>query len=156
MPLPHYGVSAHGFEVAVESSPVVSGTFVPVGGLNSDITLAFSRAWTKTTPHNRRVSGGITSNVIELGEVPFELNYDPAATTGAEGHAALAAHFWANESFGVRMRGPEGATGDDEVIVSGELTGYEQRNPVDAGQRVLALVFHPSGPFIVDGVEYGT
>lgn len=150
MPISGYGVSGHGVSVAVEDIPVVSGTFVDVGGLNSNIDFGFTREWTKTTPHNYRVDGGVTSNNIARDEFSFEVNYEH----GTDHDDILRDHFLANDTFGLRFRGPSGSAGNDEIIMSGELTSWKIMHPVDSGERKASMTFRASGPFIVDGTVY--
>lgn len=146
-----YGISGHGYEVAVEGDPAgAPDTYTVVGGLISDVVNKISRAFTATNPHNLNVDGGIVSNVITRPDMTFENNYIPG---NAVHDGMIRTHFRNNTEFKVRLRGPGGSAGVDEQIHTGRIIDLEWRSPSEGG-RVLAWMFRPIGPFIIDGVTY--
>lgn len=147
-----YGVSGHGYEVAVEADPIgTPDTYTVVGGVSSDIVHAWTRAFTKTMSHNVGVDGGVVSNIIERGEMALQCNYIPG---NAVHDGIIRTHFKNNTEFKIRLRGPGGSAGNDEVIHSGKIISTEYTSPIEGGARVLAWTFAPIGPFVVDGVTY--
>lgn len=147
-----YGISGHGYKVYVEADPVgAPDVWTQVGGLTSEVVNEWTREYTKTTPHDAGVGGGITSNVIERTEHTFENNYIPGNSVF---DGIIRTHFRNNQEFKIRMLGPGGSAGNDEIIETGNITKISYKSPNAAGQRVLTWGFMGSGPFVVDGVTY--
>jgi hypothetical protein len=150
-----YGVSGHGYEIAVEADPVGNpDVYTVVGGLSSDIVDKYTREYTATMSHNVGVDGGVVSNIITRPDATYENNYVPGGVNSAVHDGIIREHFRLNREFKIRKRGPGGSTGNDEIIETGKVIDYEKRSPIGGGARVLAWVFRPIGPFTVDGVDY--
>lgn len=147
-----YGISGHGYEVAVEADPVGQpDQYTPVGGLSSDVVHNWTREFFETMSHNVGVDGGVVSNLIKRADMALENNYIP----GDPVHDGIIRnHFKNNTEFKTRLRGPGGSAGVDEVIHSGKVISIEYRSPIGGGARIQAWTYRPMGPFIVDGETY--
>jgi hypothetical protein len=146
-----YGTSGHGYKVYVEADPIgAPNTWTQVGGLTSDVVFDWTREFTKTTPHDVGVGGGVISNVIERGEMVMENNYIPG---NAVFDGIIREHFRLNREFKMRWLGPGGSAGVDEIIQTGGITKLGGKGP-NTGQRMLTWTFTPIGSYVVDGVTY--
>lgn len=149
-------VSGHGATIAIELDPTLSpGVFTTVAELNGDITWpGLNRPATEVTPHQDTIDSHVTGR---LGREPlsFTVNYvfddeTHDSTTG------LQAKIIANEFFGVRLRGPNGTTGSDEIIASGHVTAITHVDPVREGARSSQVTMVLSKAQKIDGVVVGT
>ncbi len=147
-----YGTSGHGYKIYVEADPVgAPDNWTQVGGMTSEVVHEWTREYTKTTPHDAGVGGGVISNVLERTSHTFENNYIPG---NAVFDGIIREHFRLNREFKVRMLGPNGSAGTDEIIETGGIIKLGQKSPNEAGQRVLTWEFMGVGPYSVDGVTY--
>lgn len=147
-----YGTSGHGYKLYVEADPVgAPGVWTQVGGLTSEVVQEWTREFSKTTPHDAGVGGGVISNVIERTSHTFENNYIPG---NAVFDGIILDHFKNNREFSIRMLGPGGSAGVDEIIETGGIIKHSRKAPNEAGQRVLTWEFMGVGPFQVNGATY--
>lgn len=148
MPIDGYGVSGHGVVVETEGAPIVQGTFSAlISGVTSDLSFpGTTRTFTKTTPHDKGVDGGITENVMQREPLDLEINY----IAGSNHDTVLFDHYVNNRSFGVRLTGVNNGI---QVIQSGELASWNLTHPNEGPQKLMCTM-NFSGPFIVDGEVY--
>ena len=148
-----YGTSGHGYKIYVSADPVGAPDLLDtlVGGMTSEVMHEWTREFTKTTPHDVGVGGGVISNVLERVSHTFENNYIPG---NAVFDGIIRENFRLNREFKVRMVGPNGSAGNDEIIETGGIIKLGQKAPNEAGQRVLTWEFMGVGPYVVDGVTY--
>lgn len=147
-----YGTSGHGYKVYVEADPIgAPESWTQVGGMTSEVVHEWTREYTKTTPHDAGVGGGVVSNVLERTSHTFECNYIPG---NAVFDGIIRTHFRNNTEFKVRMLGPGGSAGNDEIIETGRIIKLGQKAPNAGGPRVLTWEFMGIGTYVVDGVTY--
>lgn len=147
-----YGTSGHGYKVYVEDDPVGNPDhYELVGGLTSEVVHEWTREYTKTTPHDAGVGGGVISNVLERTSHTFENNYKPGNVIYDN---IIREHFRNNREFKVKMVGPGGSAGNDEIIETGGIIKLGYKAPNEAGQRVMTWEFMGVGAYQVDGVTY--
>lgn len=147
--------TGHGSLIAVEVDPVgAPNVFQTIGDQTQDTRFKWNLGGTENTPHNVNASTYEPDAVFELEEINIEVNFkygDVAAY-----HMVMRDHFLNKRTFKIRLRGPGGTTNTDEKIFTGYLSSWEQSNPRKSGSRKATGTFRPSGPFIVDGVTYGS
>lgn len=154
------GRAGHGASVAVElgSAPgyvPVSGVFTEIPELRGNIPgLSGNRATENITPHNDDIDSH-TSGPIVRPAWQFTINYVPGNPVHEGLRSAWLDPDPTNRRRGWRFRGAGGSDGVDEVIVSGELVGWEDSSPEGAAPRQATLTIQPSKAFIIDGVEHG-
>lgn len=148
--------TGHNATMAVElGAPPVSGVFTNIPELTGDLKgLSGTRDWTQFTPHGTTIDRG-ASGAIKRGPQNFTLIYDPSNATHTGLRAAFLAPLKVNRRRGFRFWGPSGSAGVDEVIQSGEITGWDDTAPEDAGLRNVAVTVNFDGDAWVDGVRYG-
>lgn len=147
-----YGTSGHGYKVFVEADPIGQpGIRTQVGGMTSEVVHEWTREYTKTTPHDAGVGGGVVSNVLERASHTFENNYIPGDPV-LDG--IIREHFRLNREFKVWMQGPGGSAGVDEIEETGRIIKLGQKAPNEAGPRVMTWEFMGIGSYAVDGVTY--
>jgi hypothetical protein len=147
--------AGHGATIAIESNPVVAGTFVVVAELNGDITWPeLNRPVTEVTPHQDTIDSHV-HGVLTRGPLTWSVNfiYDNATHDASTG---LYKHMIENTRFGVRLWGPGGSAGDDEWIMSGQISTITQTSPVREDVRTAEVTFQPSKAMKIDGVAVGT
>lgn len=148
--------TGHNATMAVElGTPPVTGVFTNIPNLTGDI-MGFSstRDWTTFKPHGSEIDRG-ASGAITRGPMNCTLIYDPTNATHVALRAAYTAPAKVNRRRGFRFWGPSGAAGVDEVIQSGEITGWEDTAPEDAGLRSVALTINFDGDAWIDGALVG-
>lgn len=148
--------TGHNATLAVElGAPPVGNVFTVVPNVTGDL-MGFSgtRDWTQFTPHGTTIDRG-ASGAIKRPPMNFTLIYDPASATHVALRSAFLAPLKVNRRRGFRVQGPSGSAGVDEVIQSGEITGWEDTAPEDAGLRAVAVTVNFDGDAWVDGVKYG-
>lgn len=155
--------SGHYATLAFESGAVtagaiaapVSGTFTAVPGIQGDI-LGFSgtRATTKFTPHGQNIGQAVTGPV-ERDDQSFSINFDPSVAVHVAMRAAYLANTTALRRRGWRYWGPSGAAGSDEVIQTGEISGWKDSAPEGAGVRKVDVTITFTSPEVkIDGVIF--
>lgn len=138
--------------IAAELDPVgAPDVFTTIGELNDTISMNMNRNSIEAIIHNSTVDRYIPSDIIRRDVRNIGVNYIYGNST----HAAMKNHFLNATTFKIRTRGPQGLADTDEVIESGFLESWNEENPID-DRRTAAGSFRPSGPFTIDGVEYGT
>lgn len=149
-------VAGHGATLAVELDPVASpGVFTTIAELNSDLTgLGLSRPETNVTPHEDTIDSWVTG-VLMREPWTVSVNYIHGNAT----HDALRGFMLENDPAdrrtGFRFRGPQGTSGVDEIIASGEVTSWNETNPVREGARTAEVTMRMSKAMKIDGVVYG-
>lgn len=145
-------VAGHGATLAIELDPVgAPGVFTTIAELNGDLTgLGLSRPVTETTPHEDDIDSHVTG-VLKREPWSFTVNYIHANTT----HDALREAILTQLRMGFRFRGPGGTDNTDEIIASGEVTAWNETNPVREGARTAEVTAVMSKAMKVDGVLYG-
>jgi hypothetical protein len=146
-------VAGHGATIAMELDPTGSqGVFTVIAELNSDLTgLGLSRPTTDVTPHQDTIDSHV-SGVLRREPWTFTVNYVYADTT----HDGLRTALLTQERTGFRFRGTGGTTDTDEIIASGEVTSWNETNPVREGARTAEVTVIASKEMIVDGTSYGS
>lgn len=148
--------TGHNATIAVElGTPPTMGVFTNIPELTGDI-MGFSgtREWTQFKPHGSTIDRG-ASGAIGRGPMNFTLIFDPDKTAHTDLRAAFLAPLKVNRRRGFRFWGPSGSAGVDEVIQSGEVTGWEDTAPEDAGLRSVAVTVNFDGDAWIDGVKHG-
>lgn len=146
-------VSSHGALLLVELDPVSApGSFTAIAELNGDISgLGLERGETEVTPHNDDIDSYVTGP-LKRKPLTISVNY----IFGEPTHDVLRTSILQRVRRGYMFRGPDWSTpGEDEVISSGEVTSWDQTNPVREGARSAEVSIRMSKQMIVDGVEYG-
>lgn len=145
-------VAGHGATIAMELDPTgAAGVFTTIAELNGDLTgLGLSRPETDVTPHQDDIDSWVTG-VLMREPWTFSVNYVYADTT----HDALRTAILDKTRHGFRFRGPGGTTDTDEIIASGEVTSWNETNPVREGARTAEVTLRMSKAMIIDGEEYG-
>lgn len=148
--------TGHNATLAVElGTPPTMGDFTNIPELTGDLMgWAATRDSTQYLPHgstiDRRASGG-----IKREPMTFTLIYDPDNATHTGLRAAFLAPLKVNRRRGWRFWGPSGSAGTDEVIQSGEIIGWNDTAPEDAGLRSVELTVAFDGNAWIDGVLQG-
>lgn len=138
--------------LAAELDPVgAPDVYTTVGELNDTLDVNMTRNMIEALIHNSTVDRYIPSDIIRRESIEIGVNYIYGSAT----HEALKSHFLDGQEFKIRMRGPQGLADTDEIIMSGFLESWMESNPID-DRRTVRGTFRPSGPFTIDGVEYGT
>lgn len=148
--------TGHNATLAVELGlPPVMGVFTSIPNLTADI-MGFSatRDWTQFTPHGSEIDRG-ASGAIKRGPLNCTLIFDPSNATHTGLRDAFTAPLKVNRRRGFRFWGPSGSAGTDEVIQSGEITGWEDTAPEDAGLRSVAVTINFDGDAWIDGTLVG-
>ena len=146
-------VGAHGTLIATEAFPVVPATFIDIAELTSDIDFGFTRPYADTTPHNDTIDSG----------VPGVMRRDPINVAGnfifnGASHDHLTGvqkHWVEGDKFGILFKGPEWASGVDEIIASGHIIAFKRVAPVSEGPFGFEAIFMLSGVMSIDGVDVG-
>jgi hypothetical protein len=146
-------VSGHGATIAVELDPTGSpGNFTVIAELNGDLTgLGLSRPETEVTPHQDTIDSWVTGSLMREPWT-FTVNY----IYGNNTHEALRDAILGRTRTGFRFRGPDGTDDTDEIIASGEVTNWNETNPVREGARSAEVTLRMSKAMIIDGVSYGS
>lgn len=145
-------VAGHGATVAVELDPSgAPGVFTTVAELNGEIQEpGLNRPVSETTPHQDTIDSYVTGR-LGRDPVTFSVNYifDDAS------HVALRQKIIDNEFFGIRIWGPGGSDGSDEIIASGHMTNIRIVNPAREGARTAEMTIQLSKAQKVDGTAFG-
>jgi hypothetical protein len=147
-------VAGHGALIAVESSPIVAGTFVDIAELTSDLDFGVNRPSTDVTPHNDTIDAHIVG-VMRRDPLALVGNFifDGATHDQATG---LQKHWIDGDKFGILFKGPAWAADTDEIIASGYITNFMRTAPNSEGAYGFEATLQPSGPMKIDGVTVGT
>lgn len=150
-------VAGHGATWAMELSLLTPGVFTTIAELNSDLMgLSLSRPVTPVTPHQDTIDSKVTG-VLQRQPLTLTVNYVHGDSTHAALRAALLAATPALRRRGFLFRGPGWSVpGTDEIIASGEVTAFEETNPVVEGPRSAQVTIEFSKAMIIDGVSYGS
>ena len=149
-------VPAHGVTFSMELDPTGSpNVYTEIAEIIAVDSPNVSREATETTPHNATVSVHTVSNRMLHGELSLGINYlheheTHSAATG------LKNALYDNETRGFQFLGHLGASGVDELIISGKVLNFVPEDPVRTGQRQATVTIQPSGPFVDDGTITGT
>lgn len=149
-------VTGHGATIAMELDPSSSqGTFTVIAELASDITgLGLSRPTSDVTPHQDTIDSHV-SGVLQREPWTFTVNYIHGNSTHT-GTGSLRDAILNQTRTGFRFRGKDGSSGDDEIIASGEVTSWNENNPVREGARTAEVTIVVSKAMILDGTSYGS
>ena len=149
------GVAAHGAELAFEKDGDAAGTFTVIAEIIGDVNVSFGReSFRISTPHADTIdSHGV--GPITRGEYTYEVNFLDGNATHDEG-TGIQKRLLDGDKVGFRFRGVGGGASDDEVIFTGYITSFEQRNPGETGARTATFSVQPTGAFIIDGTSFGT
>lgn len=147
--------SGHGTTIAIELDPVgAQGVFTTIAQLNGDIAWGFNRPEEDVTGHESDIDTWVLG-VFTRDPLSFGVNYifdDPTHSASTIGSSiGLLGKLRTNDCFGFRLRGPEGAAGQDEWIASGQVQAFNATSPVRVGARTAETTIRASGPMIFDG-----
>ena len=148
-------IAGHGALIAMEVDGDAAGTFTTVGELNGDINMgALTRPETEVTTHQDTIDQWIQGR-LGRDAITWSVNFifDDETHDHLTG---LRKRIIDGDIFGLRVRGPNGTTDTDEIIVSGFLTNVGlSTNPVREGARTADVTFRPSKQMKIDGVLIG-
>lgn len=146
-------VNGHGTVVAIELDPLnMPGVFTNVGEVSSDVTYPpLSRDKTDVTPQEDNISTSIFGYLM-AGEAKFDINFIFSLNTH-NSTTGLLSHISKIQNRGMRIRGPQGTSGMNEWIFSGQVSNVS-RVGMNKGQDKAAITFQPSGPFIMEGAIF--
>jgi hypothetical protein len=143
----------HGASIAMEMTPLVSGVFTVVPEIGEEISWPeFSTPETNVTTHDQDIDSWIPG-VPMRGPFTFSVyfRHDNAV------HQELQSAPHDGVKRGWRLRGRNGSAGVDEVIASGFIQSFGPiTHPPREGVRKANVVVRFSGPYWLNGVQYGT
>ncbi len=155
--------SGHGVTIAKEMNPVSApGVFTVVGEVMGDVKWPpESRTKTDVTPHTDNSDSYVFSYWIR-GPLGFGINYLYANSThgfgtgGIQGDLANTSPGSGGVRAGWRITGPRQTPGAgvDEWIFSGNVETFARTSKNKAEDSATVTV-QPSGPWMVNGVQYG-
>lgn len=146
-------VSGHGASIAMETDPTGAPyVFSAIGEIRGNVTYKHNLASTETTPHNGNMDTYTPDGRITRDAITITVNY----LYGIPGtyHKLLKDFKHSKTWFRLRIRGPQGVAGSDEVIYWGFLESFQENNNERTGAREAVFVYRPSGPMTLDGVLY--
>lgn len=149
-------VPGHGATIAIELDPTgAQGVFTVVAELNGDITWPeLNRPETETTPHQDDIDDWVMGR---LGRGPLSFTVNFIFNNSTHDHLTGLYHMIIdNVLFGIRMRGPGGASNTDEWIASGHVQAISQVSPVREGVRSSEVTIRLRKQMKIDGVLVGT
>ena len=145
-------VAGHGTLVYTTLDPVGSpSTYTLVAKVIGDVmSPGLQRPSDEVTGHEDDIDSYVTGRLAR-DEISFELAYMYDHTS----HSGIQALLLTPADCGLKIVGPEGSAGVDEIIVSGRWTAFKWTSPAKQGVRGATATFRPSGPMIIDGETYG-
>jgi hypothetical protein len=152
MPSSSNAISGHGVQMAIEKFGDPQGQFTVVSELTGDIKRPeMSRPEVEVTPHNDDIDTWVLS-VLTRASVPFTCNfiYNDPTHDAAHGFQKL---FAVNQIFGMRLRGPNGLPGANEVILSCQVQKLGVVDKIKGVEEMMVTV-RPHGYMLVDGLPY--
>lgn len=145
----------HGALIAMEQLPLTTpGVFTTIAELASDIIFPeIIRSETEVTPHQDSIDSWVLG-VPKRGAITFTVNFIYNDAT----HDHLTGAYKSikgNEKRGFRIRGPLGAAGVDEWIMSGQISAINNnKSPIRQGVRTADITVRFSGAMIIGGIVY--
>jgi hypothetical protein len=152
MPSSSKAISGHGAQVAIEKFGDPAGQFTVVAELTGDVKRPeLTRPEVEVTPHNDDIDTWVLS-VLTRTPLTFTNNFiynDPTHDASFGFQKLLAV----NQIFGVRVRGPNGVAGANEMILSAQVQKLGVIDKIK-GVEEMAVTIRPHGYMIIDGLPY--
>lgn len=148
--------SGHGVKISIETyaAPIVSGVFTAVAELTGDVGWpTLTRKKTDVTSHDSDIDSYVYGPMARTSKA-WDLNFVYTAPTHDHLTGLYKLHL-SQSVFGVQLRDAGGSAGHAEWIMSGTIEMIDRTSQM-AGVKKATITFQPSGPFIIDGVSFGT
>lgn len=127
--------------------------FTAIAQVTGDINYSVKRDSTPAPIHGLHSDQHVFSPLLNRDPLVINCNF----VFGSTSHTKLKLAAWNNTTLGYILCGPGGTPGDgldSEYLVSGNITAFEEKNPIAGGIRTAMFTMQPSGAQKIDGVLY--